>query len=149
MGYILLDMHIVYLLYTIGLILTVATAQAADSLDYDYVIKGTLPEMRLNANNEIEFSLSDNRVAKIFYSENKNKNLNLKLTFDGSSCAQKYSNPTCNMTSWLSFYFLKLLWTQHPNKKLINIPVKALGGQNNHPVVFLDWTMNFWSNLSQ
>lgn len=142
-------MKLIYLFCIISLVFFVTAARAVETLDYEYTVKGDLPKMRLSSSNEIEFLFSNNRVAKIAYSENKNKYLDLKLTLERSSCELKYKYPICNMSSWLSVYYIKLLWARHPNKKMINTLIEAPAGQNTTVITFLDWTMNFWSNISQ
>ncbi len=137
------------MLFTTFSILFASEARAEDSKKYELAIRGDLPEMKLNAAHQIEFLFSKNRVAKIAFNENRNKNFDFNLRFSNSSCEIKGKAPSCSMTTWLSFYYIKLLWTQHPDQKMINTPVEFAGGQNTTPSSFLDWTMLFWNNISQ
>ncbi len=117
--------------------------------DYEYTVDGSIPKVQLNADNEIEFLFSDTRIAKIVYSENKNKALESKLVFENVNCEEKYKAPDCKMTSWLSVYFVKLLWVAHPEKNKTNKIVEIPKNLNSEPILYLDWTMRFWKNISQ
>ena len=139
----------VFLVLAILILNNILLSREAHAEDYEYAVKGTLPKIQLNASNEIEVVFSDKRIAKIVYSENKNKVLENKLVFENFDCESKYKRPDCRMTSWLSVYFIKLLWVDHPEMNKINKIVEIPKNLNSEPILYLDWTMKFWKNVSQ
>lgn len=116
---------------------------------FTYSINGDLPVMTLNADNELEFTYADNRVATISYRENKIKDYEIQLNFKESTC-QNNTKPVCTMKVSFFYYELQPVWSSNTKSELVGNTVRpsAEFQENFITNTGLNWEMNFWKNAA-
>lgn len=109
----------------------------------EYVLTGTLPQMRLNLNRELELVFARDKIAVVSFAENKIKQIEIGMKKSDSTCEQVVSKIKCKMKMWFNFYNFQPIWKTHPDAKKIGKVLTNNSGGTITTVFVTDWSLKF------